>query len=85
MRQLDRVVPDMGPDIHEDASGRQKLRHDGKVLDLVKAAGEMMRLNGPNAEDFQRWLAANHYVTVRKFRRYDTNENYMVVPSEAAA
>jgi hypothetical protein len=38
-----------------------------------------------NAEAFQEWIRVHGYVTARKYRRYPTNENYMVVPVEASA
>lgn len=36
-----------------------------------------------NAAAFQEWVRTNDYVAVRRYRRYDTNENQMVVPVEA--
>ena len=37
-----------------------------------------------NTDVFQRWLEAFRYVTVRTYRRYPSNENYMIVPAEAS-
>jgi FkbM family methyltransferase len=36
-----------------------------------------------NAEAFQTWIKANNYVTVSRCRRYQINENYMLMPVEA--
>jgi FkbM family methyltransferase len=37
-----------------------------------------------NAEAFREWLKLHNYVTERTYRRYDANENYMVIPREMA-
>jgi FkbM family methyltransferase len=37
-----------------------------------------------NTGDFEDWVQRNDYVSVRRFRRYPENENYMIVPVERA-
>jgi FkbM family methyltransferase len=44
-----------------------------------------IEIEDSNAEEFLAWTEARHYRVQRRFRRYDNNENYMLVPVERAA
>ena len=41
-----------------------------------------IEIENSNIEEFLAWTEAHHYRVLRSFRRYDVNENYMVVPAE---
>lgn len=43
-----------------------------------------VEVDDANATEFHGWLRDQHYTAVRTYRRYDVNENYMILPDEIA-
>jgi FkbM family methyltransferase len=41
-----------------------------------------VEVNGENATAFNDWASTNRYVLVERFRRYPTNENFLMKPAE---
>jgi FkbM family methyltransferase len=70
--------------IKMDVEGMEMPVLNGLVGTIAKWRPPMfIEVENGNAEAFREWIRACDYITVDKYRRYSSNENYMVVLVEA--
>jgi hypothetical protein len=72
--------------IKMDVEGMEMLALAGLAETIARWRPPMfIEVENRNAKAFREWLEAHRYVTVDTYRRYPSNENYMVVPTAASA
>jgi FkbM family methyltransferase len=72
--------------IKMDVEGMEMLALAGLAETIARWRPPMfIEVENDNAGVFREWLDAHRYVTVHTYRRYPSNENYMVVPAAASA
>jgi FkbM family methyltransferase len=68
-----------------------KIDVEGQEIEVLKGLQQTIAVAQPrifievdnkNVDDFARWLSNNSYVLVERFRRYSSNENFLIMPGE---
>ena len=69
--------------IKMDVEGMEMRVLDGLTKTVAKWRPLIfIEVENGNVDAFREWLRSTDYVTARTYRRYQANENYMVVPVE---
>ncbi len=67
-----------------DVEGMELRVLDGLAATIARWRPPLfVEVEDDHAEAFRAWTQLHHYVTVRTYRRYAANENYMLLPVEA--
>lgn len=87
LRRGDDLLADVTPDfVKIDVEGMEMSVLSG-LTDLIDRARPTLfvEVDNKNRDAFLQWVADNNYAVRARFRRYRTNENFLIVPRRARA
>lgn len=80
---IDSLNLEYGPDfVKIDVEGMELAVLEGMKSTIARSRPKMfIEVNNSNSDGFKIWAEINHYEMVESFSRYDSNVNYVIVPS----